>query len=340
MRILVALGPGPIRDSFFTPRALAALERHAEVVLADTTGPALDKVGLLRQLPGCDVLFSGWETARVDRDVLEAAPELKIHAHAGGSVAPFVSKEEFDRGVTVLTGNAVFARSVAEGCLCFTLLGLRRMTRYWGAVAAGGWRPETEFHQGLLGKSVGLVGFGAIAGFYARLLAPFGVDLRIASQHLTAEAAARYGARLASAEEIFSECEVISLHSALNDQTRGRITAGLLARIADGALLVNTARAGLIEDGALLKELETRRFEAVLDVFDEEPLAVDSPYRRLENVTVLPHIAGPTFDQREQVVLTLLEDLLRLGRGESARNAVDWDYARRMTVADPSQAPR
>lgn len=105
--------------------------------------------------------------------------------------------------------------------------------------------------------------------------------------------AARVGARKVSKEYIFEHCDVITLHSALNEENRGMITASLLSAMKEGALFVNTARAGLVDDDALLKELQNGRFQAVLDVFPAEPLAEDRPFRSLNNALLLPHIAGP-----------------------------------------------
>jgi phosphoglycerate dehydrogenase-like enzyme len=332
MKFLIAMGEGEIRDSFFTPRALAELARHGELVFNATGQHALDKAALIEHLQGVDVLLSGWGTARVDTDVLATCPQLKVHAHTGGSLAPFVCREEYERGVVVLSGNELYARSVAEGCLAYTLIALRRADVYMSTMRCGGWRPVPDHTQGLCGKRLGLVGYGAIARHYAELLRWFGLDLLVYSQHVSAEELARVGARRASKEEIFSTCDIVSLHSALNAENRGMVTAELLRTIRDGALFVNTARAGLVDDAALQAELALQRFSAVLDVYVEEPLAADSPYRSLPNVISFPHIAGPTFDVREQVVLALLDDVLRTTRGEPVKLHIPYEHAVRMTA--------
>lgn len=332
MKFLVAMGECKTRDSFFTKRAIQELEKLGEVIFNDTGAFALDKQALIERIGGVDVLLSGWGTARVDADVLAHADRLKIHAHTGGSVAAFTSKEEYDRGIVVLSGNDVYAKSVAEGCLCYTLMALRRAEDYVNAMRQGGWRPASDHNKGLIGRKVGLVGYGAIAKYYAGLLQWFDVELSVYSKYVTDEELRRIGARRATKEEIFAQCEVISLHSAQNAENRGMITAPLLASIQEGALFVNTARAGLVDDDALLKELQTGRFQAVLDVYPKEPLAGDSPFRQLDNVLLFSHIAGPTFDMRERVVLELLQDVLRLERGEAPRNAIPYEYAIRMTV--------
>ena len=96
-------------------------------------------------------------------------------------------------------------------------------------------------------------------------------------------------------------------------------------------MFVNTARAGLIDTPALLEELKTGRFRAVLDVYDQEPLPMDSPYRSLSNVMLFPHVAGPTFDMRQTVVLSLAQDIQTILEGGRSRHSIAYEHAVRMT---------
>jgi phosphoglycerate dehydrogenase-like enzyme len=332
MKFLITMGKGEIRNSFFTDRTIAEIQKYGEIVYNDTDVLGMSKEVLMEKIRGVDVLFSGWGTARVDSDVLACADKLKIHAHTGGSVANYISKEEYDRGIVVLSGNNTYARSVAEGCLCYTLMGVRRADKYLNAVREGGWKPEQDFNQGLIGKKIGIVGYGAIARYYVELLKWFNADLYVYSKYISDEELTRVGGRKASLKEIFSECDVISLHSAMIEENRGMITAELLSTIKDRALFVNTARAGLIDNEALIKELKTGRFNAVIDVYTQEPLEADSLYRTLPNVMPFPHIAGPTFDMREKVVFDLLKDINLIEKGQQPENEIPYNYAIRMTV--------
>ena len=228
MKYFVAFGDCPARKGFFSPRVMAALEQYGTFTFNPAPGQGMEKAALIEQIGDAQVLMTGWDSPRVDADVLRAAPRLKIHAHMGGSVANVVSKEEYDRGILVLSGNDLFAQSVAEGCLCYTLNALRRVDIYRDSVRAGGWTPEPHRTQGLVGKKVGLVSYGAIAAYYAGMLQGFGVDLRIASRSISEEELRRLGAKRASVEEIFAECDIISLHTALNGHTEGMITRELL----------------------------------------------------------------------------------------------------------------
>lgn len=332
MRFLVTTGAGEERDSFFTPKIIAALEQHGEILWNNSETRGMNKEQLIANIKDIDVLLTGWGTARIDADVLKAANQLKVHAHTGGSVASYISKEEYDAGVIVLSGNDLFAQSVAEGCLCYTLCALRRMWSYMSEVKNGGWRPTPDYTEGLIGKKIGIVGYGAIATYYVDLLKWFQPQILIASKYINEEEAQQVGGKKASMEAIFSTCDVISLHAALNEENMSMITRELLQKIRPGALLVNTARAGIIEEQALYDELKTGRFNAILDVFHTEPVAQNHLLRTLPNVTILPHIAGPTFDMREKVVLRLLEDILASNEGKPCRSYIPYDYAVRMTI--------
>lgn len=220
---------------------------------------------------------------------------------------------------------------MAEGCLAYTLTALRRLPEVLSEMREGGWKPEVLKDSGLFGKKVGLVGYGAIARYYAELLQWFQPELYVYSSHISDQELNRIHAKRAAKEEIFASCDVISLHSALNDANHGMITGSLLKRIKKDALFVNTARAGLIDTPALLEELKTGRFRAVLDVYDQEPLPMDSPYRSLSNVMLLPHVAGPTFDMRQTVVLSLAQDIQTILEGGQSRHGIAYEHAVRMT---------
>lgn len=331
MKFLIAMGAGEIRNSFFTEKVLKQLEAMGEIVYNDIGRFALTKEELKEKICDVDVLFSGWGTPALDEEVLNCAGNLKIHAHTGGSVAPFISKAEYDRGILVLSGNDLYAKSVAEGCLHYTLTALRRSDEYLDAVKSGGWRPEPDSNQGLIGKKIGIVGYGAIASYYVQLLKWFDADVRICSKYITESQLHESGGKRASLEEIFSDCDIISLHAALNAENRGMITKPMLASIKSGALLVNTARAGLLNSRELEEELKKNRFHAVLDVYEKEPLPADNVLRTLPNVLLFPHIAGPTHDMRERVVLRLMEDIVNYETGNPVKSAIPYDYAVRMT---------
>ena len=303
-----------------------------ELTNNDTGRQNFTKQELCEKIADIEVLFSGWGTPTVDYDVLQHAKKLKVHAHTGGSVASYVSKEEYDRGIRVISGNDIFAKSVAEGCLCYTLTALRRNEEFLNSMHAGGWRLPNGCNKGLLGKKIGIVGDGAISKYYMQLLSWFEPELYIASRYASDEEVKCYGAKKSSLQQIFSDCDVISLHAAWNRETENMITEELLELIKPGALFVNTARAQLVDEEVLYKQLRTGRFKAVLDVYHTEPLPEEDELRKMPNVQLYPHMGGPTFDMREQVTLRLIEDIENIFSGNPYRDEIPYDYAIRMSV--------
>ena len=139
MKILVTVGAGEVQDSFFTPRVRAELETLGEVEYNETGRQAYTKEELIAHIRDVDILVTGWKTPRIDEDVMKAANRLKIHAHTGGTMATMICKEEYDRGVIVLSGNDLYAKSVAEGTLVYTLMALRKM---YEDVSSAGLQPS------------------------------------------------------------------------------------------------------------------------------------------------------------------------------------------------------
>jgi phosphoglycerate dehydrogenase-like enzyme len=330
MKIFITIPKGKTRDTFITDKAMAKLEELGEVT-GNTTSEQLSVGQLCEAIKDVDVLISGWGTHKIDKSILDSAGKLKIIAHTGGTVADLVDEQVYQKGIKVLSGNNIYAKSVAEGCLCYTISALRRIEHYVNLVRTGGWHGDGFFNKGLFNKRVGLVGFGAIARYFAAMLHLFDTDIYVYSSHMTKEDENNFGVKKASLDDIFEKCDIVSLHSALTPQTKGMINKNLLSKIRPGALLVNTARGALIDEPELINQLKTGRFYAVLDVFANEPLPPDSPLRTLPNVLPVPHMAGPTVDMREQVVLSLADDIKNYIEGKSVENEIPYEHAVRMT---------
>ncbi|MFI3226168.1 MAG: hydroxyacid dehydrogenase [Clostridia bacterium] len=332
MKILIGVGAGEVQDSYFTPRVIEELSQIGELVWNETGKQGFTKEELIEHIKDVDVFMSGWGSPAVDADVVAAAKNLKVHAHTAGSVAGLVCKEEYDKGIIVLSGNDVFARSVAEGTLVYTLNILRRNEELMKRMRDNLWKMEACNNSGLVRKKVGIIGYGQISRYYMDLLRWFEPDLYIASEYISDEACEHYNCKKATLEYIFSECDVISLHSAWNKDTEGMITRELLQMIKPGAVFVNTARGKIVDEEALADELKTGRFKAALDVYAQEPVPVDHPFRTLPNVQCYPHMAGPTFDMREQVMFKLMNDLRNIKAGLPFDDEISWAYAQRMTL--------
>ena len=301
-RVLVTVAEGAVRRTFFPPEVRARLEALGEVSWNET-GRSLSTEELAARLAGIEVCFTGWGTPCFDAAVLRGADRLGLLAHTAGSVANLVSNELYDRGVRVVSGNSVFAESVAESVVAYALLALRRLPHWTQELQEGRWRNEDYWVEGLLDQKVGLVGFGAVARYLVPLLRPFRCQIRAHDPNVPGDVMRSAGVEPAELDELIASSKIISLHVAKTPATRHLIDARRLGLIPDGALFINTARGSIVDEEALARELATGRFSAVLDVFQIEPLPLTSALRNLPNVTLVPHMAGPTVDRRRFATL-------------------------------------
>jgi len=169
---------------------------------------------------------------------------------------------------------------------------------------------------------VGVVSASLTGRRFVELLRPFGCRVLVYDPYLTAEEAERLGVRRGTLEEVVAQ-PVVSVHAPDLPATRGLLGEAELARIPDGALFVNSARAAVVDYEALTRHLAAGRFRAVLDVFPEEPLPASSPLYRLPNVLLTPHLAGYSEDVYADMGRAVARDVARLARGEPAELAVD-----------------
>ncbi len=330
MKLLITLPKGEIRNAFFPASTEARICAMGESVWNDTEEQFTPEQ-LAERLRGCQVCITGWGCPRLTEDVLACAKELQILAHTGGTVAPYVSDAIYEKGVHVLSANDIYAESVAEGTIAYMLCALRELPRYNDLVHNGGWRGTVISNEGLLDKTVGLVGYGAITRHLLRMLQPFHCRIKLFSHHLSEEACKELHVEKTSLSEIFSTCHIISLHNALTPQTYHSINQELLEQIPRGSILINTARGAVIEEPALVKALAAKRFQAVLDVFEQEPLALDHPLRRMDNVLLIPHMAGPTGDRFKTSTEALLDDILSFYAGNPMHHEITRSGSERMT---------
>ncbi|MGI9622885.1 MAG: hydroxyacid dehydrogenase, partial [Acidimicrobiales bacterium] len=224
-------------------------------------------------------------------------------------------------GVRVTSAGVMLARDVAETTLGLMIVGRKRIWQLGRHVSAGGWRDAPTWDQWdsreLHRSVVGIVGASNVGRHVIDLLAPFDATILVADPFLDSVAASELGVEIVDLSELAARSDVVSLHCPENQDTRGMVDASVLATMKAGAVLINTARGGLIDEKALVAELETGRIFAFLDVTDPEPPPVDSPLRRLDNVVVTPHIAGCIENCNRMGELAVEEVVRHLG-GEPA----------------------
>ena len=329
MNILVScLTPEETNQTFFTDRVKKELENCGTVRYG-----VFSPQELKENLRGVDVLFAGWGIPRLDEEMLENADSLKLVCYTGGSVAGFMTEALVQRGVRVLCGNRLFANSVAEGTIGYILLAQRRLVRLVNETAANGWAPM-YYSDGIRFKTIGLIGFGMVVKYLAKMLQAFECKVKICSDFYRPEDEAEYHAQKCDMDELFSTCDIVSLHESLRDETYHMIDRRYFSMMKKDSLFVNTARGAIVVEDDLAEAARAGHIRAILDVYEKEPLPMDSSLRGCENIILIPHRAGPTIDIREYVTLALIHDLERYLAGISElENEISLDYARHMTLS-------
>lgn len=330
MKILVVMADDITRRRFIRPEHMQMLEKLGDVEV-NPLSRQWTGAELAGHIAGADVCITGWGCPEFTEEVLENADRLRLIVHTGGSVAALTREPVYDRSVRVISGNDMYARSVAESVIAYALYALRDLGRFNRQMLQEGWRGNDFYNEGLLDRRVGLIGFGAVARHTARLLKAFGCEIWIDADHVTPEEAALFGAKKATADEIMAHCKVISLHLAKTPETYHYIDKRRLSLVSDGAVFINTARGAVVDETALAQELKTGRFKAVLDVYEQEPLPMDSPLRAMDNVLLIPHMGGPTADRYPYITQALINEIENALAGGESPYEITRDMMRRMT---------
>jgi phosphoglycerate dehydrogenase-like enzyme len=330
MKILVNVPEAQIRDRFFPENVRKRLEAAGEVVW-NPHGRQFTPGELRDSLAGVDIVLTAWGSTKLTDDVMPGAGSLKIIAHTGGSVAGLLCGAGYDRGIKVVSGNELYAETVAEGCVAYFMAALRDIPNMDKRVHSGAWATPNDRFESLIGQTVGIVGLGAISRYLIEFLKPFRCRVKVVSQYTADEELARLGAERATLEDVFSACKIISVHLAQNPSTYRRVSRNLLERMPDGTLFVNTARASCIDGEALVEVLQKNpSIKAVLDVFDEEPLPLGHKLAYMGNVILQPHTVGLA-RHLPDVTMAVLEDAVGFLNGKPLRYEISREQAAYMT---------
>ncbi|WP_405730921.1 2-hydroxyacid dehydrogenase [Streptomyces sp. NBC_00028] len=223
-------------------------------------------------------------------------------------------------GVRLCNARGVHEASTAELALTLTLASLRGIPGFVRAQQQEHW--QGDFHPALADKNVLIVGYGSIGAAIEDRLVPFEVArvARVARSARTTERGPVHP--LTDLPALLPEADVVILSTPLNDSTRSLVNGEFLARMKDGALLVNVARGGVVDTKALLAELESGRLTAALDVVDPEPLPKGHPLWQAPGVLISPHVGGPTSAFLPRAKRLLVDQLGRFVNQEPLRNVI------------------
>jgi D-3-phosphoglycerate dehydrogenase len=251
------------------------------------------------------------------RRFIESAGRLKVIGVLRGGTENVDVAAATERGICVMNTPGRNARAVAECAMGLILAEIRNLARSHACLKGGDWRrsfPNSDAIPELNEKTVGLIGFGAVGRLVAGYLAAFGSRVIAFDPYFRGDPGA---VKLVDLETLLRESDVVSIHARLTEENYRLIGDRELGWMKSGAVLVNTARSGLVDEQALVRALSQRKIMgAAIDVFDVEPLPPDHPMLALDNVTITPHLAGSTIDAFRNSPKMLAGHLARMLRGE------------------------
>ena len=278
-----------------------------------------DPETLFDMLPECEVLWHVLQ--RCTAEIINAAPRLKLIQKIGVGVNTIDLAAAKQRGIPVCNLPGTNARAVAELTLGLMLSVFRRVPAFDRHLRSGIWT-DTSLQDGigeLGGRTVGLIGFGAIPRILAPILTAMGCSVIYTARNAVADPTVSYR----TLDHLLAEADVVSLHLPLVPETTRIIDAAALARMKPGAILINTGRGGLIDQTALVDALASGRIAgAGLDVFEIEPLRDGDPLLNLQNVVVTPHVAWLTTGTFDRSFVLAAENCRRIESGAPLLNQV------------------
>jgi D-3-phosphoglycerate dehydrogenase len=268
-----------------------------------------DPEKLIKALQGFAIVSLMRERTPFPRKVIEALPDLKLLITTGAKNASIDMAAAAERGV-IVCGTSSFGSPTAS--ITFGLiLELTRRIGWENARLKSGAPWQVTLGADIEGKTLGVLGLGKLGSRVADVANAFGMKVIAWSQNLTPEKAKAAGAEYVSKEDLFRNSDFVSVHLQLSDRTRGLVTAQQLGLMKRTAYIINTARGPIIDEKALLAALRENRIAgAGLDVFDVEPLPIDHPFRRMENIVITPHL-GYVSQQNYQAYFPDIVDNIR-----------------------------
>lgn len=337
----------------FDPASLAKMRTSLDVEYASIreTRKILRGANLVAALQGRQVLVT--EVDIVDAEVISQSPDLRVVVACRGNAVNVDVEACSAFGIPVLFTPGRNAVAVADLTLGFMLAMARKLVPAAlflkdEAASAGNAAILAKAYTGLQGrelwhKTIGLVGLGAVGRMVAQRLQGFGARLLVADPYASPEAAALAGVELVSLDRLLAESDYVSLHAAVTPATHNMFGAAQFARMKPGACFINTARAQLVDELALLQALESSTLGgAALDTFLEEPPGFDHPLVQHPNVISTPHIGGNTLEVAEHQGVDVCSSLDKLLRGErqlpclnpDTLNGFSWISPRRQPTSD------
>lgn len=292
------------------------IEDRVELTIFDQPFASTDET--VAALQDFDIVCAMRERTPFRRDTLMQLPKLKLLMTSGMRNASFDLQAAKERGVTICGTGAVGHPTAA--LTIGLMLELMRRIGFENERLKRGERWQITIGHDVEGKTLGVVGLGKLGRKVAQVAAALGMKVMAWSPNLTPARCTEAGVIYAGKDELFTQADVISIHMVLSDRTRGLVTRDDLARMKPTAYLINTARAPIVDEAALLDVLTRGAIAgAGLDVFAQEPLRRDHPLRRLDNVVLTPHLGYVTEDNYRRYYGDMVENIAAWLAGKPIR---------------------
>jgi D-3-phosphoglycerate dehydrogenase len=270
--------------------------------------PFASEAEAIKALQGFAVVVGMRERTPFPRKVIEALPDLKLLITTGAKNNSFDIKAAAERGVTVCGTGAV--GSPTTGIAFGLMLELTRRIGFENARLKAGAPWQVTLGQDLEGLTLGVLGLGKLGQRVTNVAKAFGMKVIAWSQNLTAEKSKEAGADYVSKEDLFAKADIVTIHLVLSDRSRGLVGAKELGLMKKTGYLINTSRGPIVDETALIAALTAKSIAgAGLDVFNVEPLPLDSPFRKMDNVVITPHLGYVSEQNYRKYFPDIVEDI-------------------------------
>lgn len=317
----------------FDDADLARLDACCEVMSTKPIESFADPQSL-HLLGEADILVTGWGCPMLTPDVLRAAPNLKLIAHAAGTVKYTIDPLAYEMGIAVTHAADANAVPVAEFTLASIIFANKRAFELRDLYRSDPSRRSAyalmDDRIGNYRRTIGLVGASRIGRKVAAMLSGFDYSVLLYDPYVEKGDPIARQVELVDLDTLMARSDVVSIHAPSLPSTRAMIGAAQLQLMADGATFINTARGALVDEAALVAELQTGRIQAVIDVTDPEIPPTSSPLFQLPNVFLTPHIAGAVGTERGRLGQMAVDEVERFVRREPLHYKVEPELLERL----------
>jgi len=276
-----------------------------------------DTATLVQRLQGFEVICVMRERTSFDKALLQSLPKLKLLVTGGMRNAAIDIPAAKSLGIQVC-GTDSYKHAAPELTWALIMASTRNLLAEANSLRAGNW--QVGLGGDLYGKTLGILGLGSIGQKVAQFAQVFGMRVIAWSENLTPQRATEAGATWVSKRELFEQADILTVHLVLSERSRGLVDAEALSWMKPSARLVNTARGPIVDEQALVRALECGRLAgAALDVYAQEPLPLDHPFRRLPNVLATPHVGYVSEQNYRQFYQQMIEAIQAWAKGTPIR---------------------